>query len=195
MKKLLDFIKLTNDFKKIERAIRVSGSERFENDAEHSYQLALVAWYIITKEKLPLDISKVLMYSLVHDLVEIYAGDMPYHGRTEEMNHQKKENEHKALSRLQKEFPEFPGFTNAIEQYEKSDNEESRFVYALDKFIPMVNIYFDNGRAWKERKISLTHLQNSKNRRTKEHPRVHEYWKLFEELLVAQPDLFLTEAK
>lgn len=187
---LFPFMQLMSAFKKVERAIRVPGTERFENDAEHSFELALGAWYVITTEKLPLDVGKAVRYALVHDLVEVYAGDVPLHKRTEETIRLKKEREHAALERIRSEFPEFPELIEAIEVYEKRSDEESVFVHALDKLLPMINIYFDNGRAWKERGISFQEVRDNKIVTTAASPTVHEYWKIFEKLLAARPDLF-----
>ncbi len=52
---ILQFVKLTHEFQKVERMVYINGEDRRENDVEHSYQLAMVAWYIIDSKKLSLD--------------------------------------------------------------------------------------------------------------------------------------------
>lgn len=72
---IINFTKLLNKFCDIERVIHSNGGDRLENDVEHSYRLAMLAWYIISSNKLSLDLDLVIKYALVHDLVEVYAGD------------------------------------------------------------------------------------------------------------------------
>lgn len=75
LKGTLAFMSLTNSFREIKRKILIKGSSREENDSEHSFQLALLAWRIIEMGKLKLDLEKVFKYALCHDLAEVYAGD------------------------------------------------------------------------------------------------------------------------
>ncbi len=72
---ILDFTKLLNKFRAVKRIVFTVGEGEPENDAEHSYQLAMLSWYIISAENLKLDKNLVIKYALVHDLVEVYAGD------------------------------------------------------------------------------------------------------------------------
>ena len=73
LQKLLNFVKITADFRGVERKVALKKANRRENDAEHSYQLAMVAWYIVNSEKLGLNSDLVVKYALIHDLVEVYA--------------------------------------------------------------------------------------------------------------------------
>ena len=61
-----------------------------------------------------------------------------------------------------KEFKEFDDLHILIEQYEKKQDAESRFVYALDKIQPVLNIYTDNGRTWREKNITLQMIIDNK---------------------------------
>lgn len=151
LNEVFDFITFLNKYRAIERTIYVNGTDRMEDDAEHSFQLSMLAWYLADNLKLDLDISRVLKFTLAHDLVETYAGDTSFwnleHGKT------KKRRELDALLRIEKEYGEkFPEMIKVIKEYEssKTKDKEASFVYALDKFIPMVNIYLDNGRSWKD---------------------------------------------
>ena len=71
--KILSFAAFLNKFREVERQMKFSHNPRAENDAEHCWQLAVLAWYIISSHKLDLSLEKVLQYCLVHDIVEIYA--------------------------------------------------------------------------------------------------------------------------
>src|SRR4051812_27182979 len=77
MENLLKIAKLSKDFGEIRRKIVFAKDSREENDAEHSFQLALLSWYIISSKSLPLNMEKAFKYALAHDLVEVYAGDTP----------------------------------------------------------------------------------------------------------------------
>ncbi len=145
---LTNFIKLTHAFQQIRREIFVTGEDRQENDLEHSGQLALVAWYIADSNKLPLDTSLVMKYALVHDLVEVYAGDT-YIFADESYKSTKREREEAARIVLIEKFPEFPELHELILGYEHQINKEAEFVYALDKLLPAMNIYLDDGRTWR----------------------------------------------
>ena len=140
LEQLLNFLKLNHAFQQTKRSIYATGEDRLENDAEHSYQLALVAWYLISSHKLDLDSDKAVKYALCHELVEVYAGDTPNFGEGVEMKSDKVDREKNALQRLRSEFSEFEELFETIEHYEKRDDAESKFVYALDKLISSMNI-------------------------------------------------------
>jgi putative hydrolase of HD superfamily len=152
---LLDFVKFTHAFRSVERILHYPHSDRVENDTEHSFQLALVAWYILDTEKLSLDKNLIIKYALVHDLVEAYAGDVFFY-RDATQNEAKKAREKVALERIKKEFPTLTDIHKLIVQYEKQQDKESAFVYALDKLLPMINIYLSGGRTWKEKGTILS---------------------------------------
>lgn len=61
---LLEFIKFTNLFQQVERVVLINGKERWENDAEHSFQLAIVAWFIVDQGKFDLDLGRVIRLAL-----------------------------------------------------------------------------------------------------------------------------------
>ena len=72
---VLQFCRLLMQFQAVERYGTEAPKGFRENDAEHSYSLAMMSWYIISTAKLDLDLQKSIQYSLAHDLVEVYAGD------------------------------------------------------------------------------------------------------------------------
>ncbi len=181
LEQIFKFIKLTHDFQKVERTIFVAGTNRNENDVEHSYQLALVAWYIISTYKLSLNIDLAIKYGLLHDLVEVYAGDTYIFDKDQSVIDSKVEREYKALERLKDEFPEFSEMTDLIVQYEKREDEESKFIYALDKVVAPINIYLDGGKLWKVKGVTFDELVNNKTPKVAEHAEVKKY---FDQLLV-----------
>ena len=180
LEKILIFTRLLNEFRNIERMILIKGSDRKENDSEHSYSLAMLAWYITTTYNLPFDKEKILKYALVHDLVEVYAGDTYAYTEDKALLDSKEQREKEAAERLKKEFPEFEELHKLIHEYEQKSDEESKFIYALDKIEPMLYIYLDNGRLWKEYNISLKMSIEHKIEKVSVSPTIK---KIFDELL------------
>lgn len=168
-----------------------------ENDAEHSYQLTMLSWYIVDVFGLDLNKDLVLKYSLVHDLVETYAGDTYIFDKNENLHTSKEEREHQALERIKSEFPEFSELWRYIVGYEKKLDNESKFVYALDKIIPVINIYLDWGKTWKNLDIfqivlTLKKLRENKDPKVRIYPELYRFWEEFCEILEKnQKDLFL----
>ena len=158
----------------------VNGEDRYENDTEHSYQLAMLALYIVNSQKLDLNHELILKYALIHDLVEVYAGDTYiYSTDTKEIN-SKEEREKKAMRQLKREFPEFPELHKIIKDYETKINKESRFIYSLDKIQPILNVYTDNGKTFKQEGVTLQMLIDCKKDKVAVSPEVKIY---FDELI------------
>lgn len=162
-KQLLQFVEFTHKFQQVKRRLFVNHEDRDENDVEHSFQLAFLGWYIISSQKLNYNIDLVIKYSMVHDLVEIYAGDT-YFESDQTQKDTKEERELKALKQIASEFPDFPDMTNLITNYEERKDKESQFVYALDKMIPVLNIYLDKGRSWKRDQVTFEMIRNKDNK-------------------------------
>jgi 5'-deoxynucleotidase YfbR-like HD superfamily hydrolase len=113
-------------------------SDRFENDAEHSFLLATLGCAIAQTLDPALDLGKVSQYALVHDLVEVYAGDTTIWA-SDDMHASKAEREEQAMRTIHDRFGStFPWAGDTIMAYEKFEDPESCFVYALDKIIPYV---------------------------------------------------------
>lgn len=181
--KLLDFIAFTKKFREVERMVVFEKGSHAENDMEHSYQLAITAWYLISTNKLNLTIDKVIRYALVHDLVEVYAGDTPLSSATQADKDSKEGREKAALEKIEAQFQSFPDMPLAIHEYEKRADRESRFVYALDKIIPLLNVYLDGGFAWKKNNMSLSLIFDSKVNKVALSPEIKPYFDEVIELL------------
>lgn len=188
MARFLSFSKLLAEFSSIERKIYIPGTDRRENDVEHSYHLAMMAWYLVQSEKLDLDLERVFKYALAHDLVEIYAGDTDFYSTDEAYVAGKLEREAAAAARLQEEYPDMPQVHEAIDMYMHKNDRESRFVYALDKILPIMRNYEDGGREWREKGITLQMLTEKKHEKVAVSPEVQPY---YEELvaLLRQADI------
>ncbi len=193
LESLSDIVALIHRFQQIRRMIFAKGEDRFENDVEHSFQLAFIGWYLIEKEKLGLNIQKVLLYALCHDIVEVYAGDVSFE-RNEEGERKKQELEAQALEQIKRDYADFPALAETIETYESKIDEESKFVYALDKLLPFINIKLDNGRSEHLHNLSLEGLYEAKKHKIAVDPTVHRYFLLAVDLLREHPHLFPTKA-
>jgi putative hydrolase of HD superfamily len=180
LEKLLSFAKILTELQAVERVIRVRGSERYENDVEHSYSLAMLAWYILDTGKFPLDRDRVFRYALAHDLVEVYAGDTYLYSEDKAFLASKPERERLAAERLLTEFPEVPEMHAAISGYVTKEDTESRFVYALDKIEPILKIYLDGGETWQQKGVTLDMLYASKKDKVALSPEIQPY---FDELM------------
>jgi putative hydrolase of HD superfamily len=175
LQQLFTFVQFLEKFRAIKRTIYLPGTTDMENDVEHSYQLAMVSWYVNSVENLGLDMEKVFMYCLAHDIVEVYAGDTYVHTTDQALLDSKKDREHAAYLRIKKEFSEFPDMVSAIDSYEQKSNPESEFVYAMDKLIPEINIYMDDGRFWQDFKVTHETFLKNKLHKINGHPITKKY--------------------
>ncbi len=109
---------------------------RYENDAEHSFSLGIAAACLAPLLDEKLDVSKVCAYALIHDLEEIYTGDTPVYSAPEALA-AKEERAKSARAQLGRQFGDrYPWLIRCIEDYAAMADDESKFVYALDKILP-----------------------------------------------------------
>ncbi len=133
-------------FYDIERDLAVlTKKRRKENDAEHSWSLAILACSLAVEIDPDLDLGKVCMFAIVHDVVEIYAGDTSVWSKAEHLQ-TKHEREKAAAEIIQDRFKAFPWIGQTIAEYERKDTAEAKFVWALDKFMNLLIIYVDKNR-------------------------------------------------
>jgi putative hydrolase of HD superfamily len=183
-----EFMRLMLKLQGVQRFCRPPGREAYENDAEHSYQLAMMAWYINESCELGYDTALLLHYALAHDLVEVYAGDVAILDHAARAG--KAEREAAALERIAGEFAEFGGLVELIRQYERLEDREARFVKALDKVMPMMLTYLERGGVWRERGLSRKELLDNKDQTTGIDPDVGELWRALRVVIEAEPGLF-----
>lgn len=166
---------LLHEVERVKRVARRPDEREATNTAEHSFELAVFCWYIVSVNKLDLNLEKVFKYAIAHDIVEAYAGDTPIHD--EEAKKTKVERESRALERLEKEFPEFQEFTKILHEYERRDLPESRFVYAADKLIDPLNLSMETTQSiWKELDISFDTLIKHKKDKISYNNTILKYW-------------------
>jgi 5'-deoxynucleotidase YfbR-like HD superfamily hydrolase len=115
--------------------------------------VAVLCWYILDKYTLDLDMAKVLKYALTHDFVERYAGDVPTFASVDERN-EKILREKESLNRLSEEFKEFGDMVTSMQRYETKEDEESLFVWSVDKMQQLIMGDLDNWRSYAEKPIA-----------------------------------------
>ena len=154
LNKLLDFVRFTHEIRNVQRAVLFETDTRNENDAEHGYQMALVAWYLIEAHGLKLDKLRCVGMAMVHDVTETQAGDVSIFGSKEDRELQIVR-EKEAARKFKKDWPEFTSMHELIIEYNEHKTPEGKFVYALDKLMPEINNYLYEGRAWKAQGVTL----------------------------------------
>lgn len=160
--KSLEFLRFIRKFEEIQRTI-YRPDDRKENDVEHSYQVAMMAWFLSSQFDLKLSVDKLLKYGLAHDLIEVHAGDTPaYSNHPVNTRESKKEREAKAVITIKNEFGDFKELVQIIEDYEQKLDEESLFIYEIDKIIPALNLYIDGGYGWNKLGLSLDEIKVEK---------------------------------
>lgn len=182
-------------FHNIERTLRLpSGDRRWENDAEHSWSLAFLACSLAPQIDKNLDVGKICQFAVVHDIVEIHAGDTsPLKKSQHKLS--KEEREEKAAAQIKSEFAHFPWIYETIEAYERKDTDEARFVYATDKYIATAYDYIDEAKLFKEEKTTLAkynELFTEHRKKAHAHEQIGKYYDEVRALLDAHPEYFYT---
>lgn len=158
-----------------------------ESDTEHSYNLAVTAWFLA--DHFPeLDKNLVIKLALVHDLVEIHAGDT-YAFADKALLDSKMAREAAALEQLKTEWADFPDMIEHIILYEKLIAPEAKFVYALDKIMPIITIYINDGHTWKQNDISVANLRAVKASKIVQSKEIIPYYDDLMALLEESPHL------
>ncbi|MBQ8921368.1 MAG: HD domain-containing protein [Oscillospiraceae bacterium] len=146
----LAFLLEMDRMKNIYRQTYVLHEERKENDAEHAWHLAMLALVLHEYANEPVDLQKVLATVLIHDVVEIDAGDT--YAYDDAGNATKAEREQRAADRLFSLLPpdQGPYLRRLWEEFEAGSTPEARFAAALDRIQPLLLNYTKHGLSWKE---------------------------------------------
>jgi 5'-deoxynucleotidase YfbR-like HD superfamily hydrolase len=137
-------------FYEVERDIPLPiASRRKENDAEHSWSVALFACALAPHIDPTLDIGKVCQFAIVHDLAELHAGDTSVFAADQYLN-TKTEREAAALKRIEEAFAHIPWLTETLAAYERQDTPEAHFVKAIDKVLALWIDYLEGGGYYRE---------------------------------------------
>ena len=141
IKKQLDFSLEIDKEKNIFRQTHLSGNGRNENDAEHAWHMAIMAYLLKEYSNEPVDISKVMIMCLIHDIVEIDAGDT-YAYDSDGLATQKAR-EDAAKERI-----------FSLDEFEQYSTPESKFAHAMDNLQPLMLNNSNDGGDWKEHGVT-----------------------------------------
>lgn len=148
--KQISFIKEIDKLKYIQRKTSLFNSNRHENDAEHSWHLAMMALVMSEQSNEKVDLLKVIKMLLIHDIVEIDAGDTFLFDTTK--SHDNTEEELLAAKRIFGLLPEEQAkdLIAIWEEFEAAETAEAKFAKAMDRLAPMMQNDSNNGGTWKE---------------------------------------------
>lgn len=132
---------------------------RRENDAEHSFSLAIAAAVLAEYSNEPVDVAKVMKMVLVHDAVEIYAGDTYCYD--DEGAKTKEAREKAAAEKIFGTLPEEQAaeYRALWDEFERNDTPEARFSNAMDRIQPLLLNYSREGYSWKEHGVNSSQVR------------------------------------
>lgn len=164
LKKQLDFALEIDKEKNIFRQTHLSGHGRNENDAEHAWHMAIMAYLLREYSNEPVDITRVMLMCLIHDVVEIDAGDT-YAYDAEGLKTQKAREE-AAKERIYSLLPEDQKKELAaiFDEFEESKTPESKFAHAMDNLQPLMLNNSNDGGDWREHGVSAKQVYGRQDR-------------------------------
>ncbi len=156
LKKQLDFSLEIDKEKNIFRQTHLSGHGRNENDAEHAWHMALMAYLLREWANEEVDIAKVMILCLIHDIVEIDAGDT--YAYDEEGLKTQKAREEAAKERIFSLLPEDQKeeFTALFDEFEENETAEARYAHAMDNLQPLLLNHSNGGSDWIEHGVAAS---------------------------------------
>ncbi len=158
----INFIKEIDKIKYIERKTKLINSDRNENDAEHSWHLAMMTIVLAEHSDVPIDVLKVLKMVLIHDIVEIDAGDTFIYDT--EKNHTNTDEERTAANRIFGMLPKEQAdeLISIWEEFENGETHEAKFARSMDRFEPLLQNASNNGGTWAEFGVSYDKVYEKK---------------------------------
>ncbi|SFS09150.1 HD domain-containing protein [Yoonia litorea] len=155
----LAFLTEVDKLKSVVRGTTLCDGSRKENSGEHSWHIALYALVMAEHANRPVNIDRVIKMLLIHDIVEIDAGDNPIHG-----NHDPVEMariEEKAADRIFGLLPEDQrkAFRTLWEEFEAAETDDAIFAKSIDRVQPVVSNLATDGGSWPEYNVTAEQLQ------------------------------------
>ncbi len=160
--KQVSFIKEIDKLKYIQRKTKLFNSDRNENDAEHSWHLAMMTIVLAEHSDKPIDVLKVLKMVLIHDIVEIDAGDTFIYDSAK--NHTNTDEELSAANRIFGLLPaeQTEEFISIWKEFEEGATDEAKFAKAMDRFEPLLQNTSNDGGTWKEFNVPYQKVYDKK---------------------------------
>ena len=173
--KQIQFIKEIDKIKYIQRRTCLLNSDRPENDAEHSWHLALMAISLSEHANKPVDILRVLKMVLIHDIVEIDSGDVFLYDKSK--SHKNTEEEFAAAKRIFGLLPENQAkeLIDLWKEFEDGETDDAKFAKSLDKLEPLLQNFSNNGGTWDKYNVTYNEVYTQKKSINKGSDTLWEY--------------------
>ncbi|MCP9763253.1 HD domain-containing protein [Lacihabitans soyangensis] len=162
LEKQIEFIKEIDKLKYIQRKTKLLNSDRNENDAEHSWHLAVMAVILSEYSNSSIDLLKVIKMVLIHDIVEIDAGDTFIYDS--QKNHTNTEEELLAAKRIFGILPteQAEELIAIWEEFETGETNEAKFAKSMDRLEPLLQNTSNNGGTWREYNVDFETVYEKK---------------------------------
>lgn len=162
LQKQIEFIKEIDKLKYIQRKTKLLNSDRNENDAEHSWHLAVMAVILSQHANTNIDLLKVIKMVLIHDIVEIDAGDTFIYDT--QKNNTNTDEELLAAKRIFGILPteQAEELITIWEEFEAGETEEAKFAKSMDRLEPLLQNTSNNGGTWKEYNVDFETVYEKK---------------------------------
>jgi putative hydrolase of HD superfamily len=160
--------------KSVFRQTHLSGHGRNENDAEHAWHMAIMAYLLKEYSNEPVDIARVMIMCLIHDVVEIDAGDT-YAYDSEGLATQKAR-EDTAKERIFSLLPEDQKeeFTAIFDEFEANETAEAKFAHSMDNFQPLILNNSNGGGDWKEHNVTAKRVYGRQSKTKEGSEKIYE---------------------
>ena len=181
IEKQFEFLKEIDKEKNIFRQTYLADGMRKENDAEHAWHMALFVMVLSEYANEDIDVLKTMKIVLIHDLIEIYAGDT--YAYDSKGNESKRGRELEAADRLFSILPKDQAeeFRALWDEFEENITPEARFANTMDKIQPLMLNNASEGRSWEEHGV---HASQVYGRNEKTHLGSEELWKYADETFI-----------
>lgn len=175
LKKQMDFALEIDKEKNILRQTHLSGHGRNENDAEHAWHMAIMAYVLREYANEPVDISRVMLMCLIHDIVEIDAGDT--YAYDKEGLKTQKAREEAAKERIYSLLPDDQKHELAaiFDEFEDNETPEARFAHAMDNLQPLMLNDSNDGGDWREHRVTAEQVYGRQSKTRQGSERLFEY--------------------
>ncbi|MEG6570172.1 HD domain-containing protein [Thermoanaerobacterium thermosaccharolyticum] len=180
IKKQIEFLKEIDKIKQVFRQTLLIDGTRHENDAEHSWHLAMMAMILSEYADEKIDVGHVIKMVLVHDIVEIDAGDTFVYD--EKGYEDKPEREKKAAERIFNILPKDQAdeIRALWDEFEERKTPDAKFASALDRIQPIIHNYYTNGHSWRKHGVKSHQVLERNKIVSKIAP---ELWKFINDIL------------
>jgi putative hydrolase of HD superfamily len=155
--RVIEFIIEADKLKAVIRKTKPAGFERYENSAEHSWQVCLLATLLANRAARPIDIQRVVEILLVHDIPEIDASDQIVYAPHDAARFAAEKHAAERVFGILPE-PQASWCLSRWEEYEARESDEAVFAYAVDRMMPLLHNIENDGQSWRENDVPMARV-------------------------------------